>query len=84
MGILEIIENYFCSSLFLLFLSDWLSCPATGILPLAHWEGGRDEETGVGEQYLEDEGKKIPKEEGVISSTVHRKSYFYSGPAHLA
>lgn len=60
-------------------VSNWLSCPATGILPLAQWEGGKEEEAGVGEQYLEDKGEKSLRKQVSLAPLPTEKVIFTLG-----
>lgn len=59
--------------------SNQLSCPATGILPLAQWEDGREEEAGVREQYLEEEGEKSPGKQVSLAPLPTEKVIFILG-----
>lgn len=61
--------------------SNW-ELPATGILPLAQWEGGR--EAGVREQYLEDAGEKSLRKEVSLAPLPTEKVIFILGQRRLA
>lgn len=56
--------------------------PATGILLLAQWEGGR--EAGVREQYLEDAGEKSLRKEVSLAPLPTEKVIFILGQRRLA
>lgn len=100
MGILERIEKYLCSSLFQQcrhLVQTWqnlgdkhsprqqpaeLSSHRNSVsCSVGRWERGRSWSQGA---IFRGGRRKIPKGAGVISSTAHRKSYFYSRPTQLA
>lgn len=56
--------------------------PATGILLLAQWEGGR--EAGVREQYLEDAREKSLRKEVSLAPLPTEKVIFILGQRRLA